>query len=215
VGGGLPATALEVRLGAGGLRFEGRSVVGSAPADPVQGLQNAMREAEARLAQATLTGGAAELVVLDGPLTYFAGGPAVGMVKRQARTYLDAERAQVLPKLATGERTPIFRLGEQRLERWSWYLRLAPRRAVDGAMTDIVRLEVAASDGLNAARRLADLCGAVLPRFAPRPARDPRAPQNLFPISALEGALRHRLGDAALVRRALEAHIHEEVRLAG
>ena len=64
-------------------------------------------------------------------------------------------------------------------------------------MAGIVRLEVAAHDGLEAALRLADLTSAALPRFAPRPGRDPRAPQNLFPISALENMLRHRLGDAA------------------
>jgi hypothetical protein len=69
--------------------------------------------------------------------------------------------------------------------------------------------------GLAAAQRTADLTGAILPRFAPSPARDPRAPQNLFPIGALESVLRHRLGDPALVRRALEVQISMEVGRAG
>jgi hypothetical protein len=133
------------------------------------------------------------------------------MVKRQSRSYLDPARAAVLGRLARGQRSPIFKLGEQRLERYTWYLRLADRRAIDGTMAGIVRLEVGASDGLDAARRLADLTGAVLPRFAPTLGRDPRAPQNLYPVGALESALRHRLGDAALVRRALEARIYMEV----
>lgn len=211
VGGGLPPMSMPVTIGEQVLSFTGRSVTGITPLDPIQGLQNAMRAAEAGLAEKTLASGKAALVVSDGPLTYFAAGPAIGMVKRQSRSYLDAERVSVLGALRTGERTPIFKLGEQRLERFSWYLRLAPRRPIDGAMAGVVRLEVAAQDGLGAAQRLADLTGAALPRFAPTPGRDPRAPQNLYPISALESVLRHRLGDAALVRRAVEERIYDEV----
>ena len=51
-----------------------------------------------------------------------------------------------------------------------------------------------------------------LPRFASDPVRDPRAPQNLYPVGALEARLRHRLGDPLLIRRATLAHLHEEVR---
>src|SRR4051812_6983543 len=210
-GAGLRPQRLELAIGAHPLRFEGRSVQGATPIDPIQGLQNAMREAEARLAEETLAAGGADLLVSDGPLTYFATGPAVGIVKRQSRSYLDPARAAVLGALEPGERSPIFKLGEQRLERYSWYLRLAAQRAIDGAMAGIVRLEVAARDGLDAAREIADLTAVVLPRFAPRLGRDPRAPQNLFPVGALESTLRHRLGDAALVRRALEVRIRSEV----
>lgn len=215
VGGGLAAGAIEVAIGGRQLRFEARSVPGITPVDPIQGLQNAMREAEARLAERLVTSGDTDLLVSDGPLTYFAAGPAVGLIKRQSRSYLDPERARVLSRLRVGERTPIFKLGEQRLERYSWYLRLAEQRPIDGAMAGIVRLEVAAQSGLEEASRLAELTCAVLPRFAPRPGRDPRAPQNLFPVGALESVLRHRLGDAALVRRALEVQIYSEVQSAG
>lgn len=215
VGSHLSPDPLAVPVGAGTLHFAPRSEPGATPMDPLQGLQNAMRAAEAQLASDTLARGRADLVVCDGPLTYFSAGPAVGMIKRQARSYLDAPRTRVLSLLAVGERTPIFTLGEQRLERYAWYLRLAARRPIDGEMASIVRLEVATEGGLRAARDLAQLTGAILPRFAPRPGQDPRAPQNLHPISALEGVLRHRLGDGALVRRALEARIYEEVRGVG
>jgi hypothetical protein len=215
IGGGLELPGIEMTVGCQRMHFEPRAVAGESSLDPIQGLQNAMREAESQLAADVITDGSVELVVSDGPLTYFATGPAVGMIKRQSRSYLDPERAKVLGELAAGERTPIFKLGEQRLERYSWYLRLAEQRVIDGTMAGIVRLEVAMHDGLEAAVRLADLTSATLPRFAPRPGRDPRAPQNLFPISALESVLRHRLGDPALVRRALEVYIYEEVLGAG
>jgi uncharacterized protein len=211
VAGGLSADPLDIEIGARRLRFEPRSVAGATPLEPIQGLQNGMREAEALLAQDLLSGGGVELVVSDGPLTYFASGPAIGLVKRQSRAYLDGAHAQVLGRLQAGERTPIFKFGEQRLERYSWYLCLAPRRVIDGAMAGLVRLEVLANGGIDHALELADLTSAVLPRFAPTPGRDPRAPQNLYPVSALEARLRHRLGDPALIRRALETAIHAEV----
>ncbi|MGO9958216.1 MAG: hypothetical protein ACLP50_19985 [Solirubrobacteraceae bacterium] len=211
IGGGLNAGALGVRIGGRIVVFEPRSVAGLTPLDPIQGLQNAMRAAEASLAQRIIAAGDAELVVSDGPLTYFASGPAVGVIKRQARSYLDTERARVLGLLDVGERTPIFKFGEQRLERYSWYVRLTSRRAIDGAMVGLVRLEVAAFDGLDEAKALAELTCATLPRFAPAPGRDPRAPQNLYPIGALESRLRHRLGDPALIRRGIETTIYAEV----
>jgi len=211
VGGGLLPPVLDVGIGRGTMSFRPQSVPGVAPLDPLRGLQNVMRQAEADLARRTLASGHADLVVSDGPLNYFLQGPAIGMVKRQSRSYLDASRAEVLAQLQPGERTPIFKLGGQRLERYSWYLRLSQPRRIDGTMAGMVRLEVAASGGLEAARLLADLAGAVLPRFASQPGKDPRAPQNVYPVGALENSLRHRLGDAMLIRRNFEAQLMTEV----
>ena len=59
--------------------------------------------------------------------------------------------------------------------------------------------------------QVADATASCLPRLAPSPGRDPRAPQNLLPIGALEGALRRRLGDARLVRRHIEALVAREI----
>lgn len=211
VGGGLLPPGMTLIVGRSLLEFASRSVPGVAPLDPLRGLQNAMRAAEAALARRLHESGAAELVVCDGPLSYFAEGPVVGMVKRQSRSYLDPDRSRVLGLLRAGERTPIFRFGAHGRELYSWYLRLSDPRPIDGAMAGVVRLEVAAGVGLAGAQELASLAGAVLPRFAAQPGRDPRAPQNLYPVAALEAVLRHRLGDAALIRRAIEARLLEEV----
>jgi hypothetical protein len=211
VGGGLEHGGLTVNIGSVAVEFRPSSVPGNAPLDPLRGLQNKMRTAEADLAASILGAGEADLVVSDGPLSYFAPGPAIGLVKRQSRAYLDPARAAVIADLRTGDRTPIFKLGAQRLERYSWYLRLAPRRAIDGSMAGVVRLEVAATAGLAAAQTLADLAGSLLPLFASQPAKDPRAPQNLYPVGALEGLLRRRLGDQHLIHRALETHLFREV----
>jgi len=207
VGGDLEHGDLTPTVGADTLRYVFIGVSGDTPIDPITGLQYVMREAEAALARRVFASESAELLVLDGPLTYFADGPVVGMIKRQARSYLPSDRSAILQALGAGERTPLFVLGEQRLERYSWYARLAPMRPFDGAMTGVVRLEVAKQVGLERARRLADLTTAVLPRFASVVGRDPRAPQNLYPVAQLERTLRHRLGDAALLRRALESEL--------
>lgn len=209
VGGGLTHGDLTPRAGGDELRYVSIGVSGTTPLDPIVGLQNVMREAEAALARRVFLAGEAELLVLDGPLTYFADGPIVGMIKRQSRSYLPNEQSSILGQLAAGERTPLFQLGEQRLERFSWYTRLAPVRPIDGAMTGIVRLEVPKEIGLEKARSLADLTTSVLPRFASVVGRDPRAPQNLYPVGQLERLLRHRLGDAELVKRAVEVALWE------
>ncbi len=207
IGGGLPPTPLLTWAA----HFAASSVPGADPLDPLRRLQNQMREAEAVLAREALASQRAELVVADGPLGYAMPGRIVGMVKRQSRVYLDGARAQVIPRLEAGERTPMFKLGHQRLERFSWYLRLTAGRRIDGALAGIVRLEVDASQGLEAARETAELAGSVLPTFASHPGHDPRAPQNLYPVGALETLLRHRLGDALLIRRAIEAALLEEL----
>jgi hypothetical protein len=211
VGGGLMHPELRCQIGHDDLCYAFVGVGGVTPLDPIVGLQNVMREAEAALARRIFLTGDAELLVLDGPLTYFADGPIVGMIKRQSRSYLPNGRSGILAELATGERTPLFQLGEQRLERYSWYLRLAVKRPIDGAMTGVVRLEVAKEAGVVKARELANLTSAVLPRFASVVGRDPRAPQNLYPVGELERVLRHRMGDAALVKRALEVAMWGEV----
>ncbi|MCO6502790.1 MAG: hypothetical protein J5I28_06890, partial [Acidimicrobiales bacterium] len=55
------------------------------------------------------------------------------------------------------------------------------------------------ADAVRAAGRIT----ATLPRFASALHKDPRAPQNLYPIGGLERELRHRLGDRDLAVRAL------------
>lgn len=208
VGGDMMHPEMIAFVGGQPLHYPCTSVPGTTPLDPINGLQNLMREAEAALAADVAETGEAELLLLDGPLSYFSpDGPVVGLIKRQSRAYLPPDRSGILSELAGGERTPLFRIHRQRLERYSWYVRIASGREIDGVMTGIVRLEVSSRLGVEGAAELADLTASILPRFASRIGRDPRAPQNLYPVGQLETVLRHRLGDAALLRRALEAAI--------
>jgi hypothetical protein len=178
---------------------------------PLQGLQSAMRAAEADLAAALPAGTAADLVVLDGPLTHAdrVHGPVVGFVKRLLQQYLPPEREALLAALPTGGRTPLFSILDR--PRYSCYLRLGHGRSIESPLAGLARLELPGTLGIGEARRVADLAAAGLPRFASDPVRDPRAPQNLFPVGGLEDELRHLLGDPLVLRRAIESELMREV----
>jgi hypothetical protein len=186
-----------------GLDYRPVSTPSTDPGAPLQRIQDEMRLAEERLAR-TLAGEADTLVVTDGPLTFGEDvrGAAVGLVKRLFELYVDPGLLGVLAALPPSWRSPLFALrATARFARYSWFLRLAEPRPGDSDLAGLVRLEVAAGVGLEAARRLADATAAALPRFAPSRGRDPRAPQNLLPIGALEAHLRRAMGDGRLIRR--------------
>ncbi len=205
VTGGLVAETVEVAVGRGRVRFDPASAGGTDPNAALQRLQDLMREEERYLASRLVLAGAG-LVLLDGPLRLGQEPevPAVGVVKRFARRYLEPEQEALLGALGPGERTPVFGLLDQqgRLRGFSWYTRIAVLRGPWHDHAGIARCEVRASLGDAAAFDLADRVTALLPRFAGR-AWDPRTPQNLVPVGGLESWLRHRMGDRAMIRRAL------------
>ncbi len=213
VAGGLVIEPFSATLRAfgGAIVFEPRTEAQNTPVAPVAGLQTAMREAEGELAGRLAA--EVEVVFQDGPLSFLTSGVSgrvVGFVKRLQRQYLDPAHHALLPRLGVGERTPLFLVGG-REPRYSWYLRIAFGRAIEAALTGVVRAECPAGYGVAEARRLANLSARELPRFASDAARDPRAPQNLYPVGGLEARLKHLLGDPAVIRRAIEAQIHSEV----
>jgi hypothetical protein len=145
----------------------------------------------------------AGLRVADGRLGRLGDIEVIGYVKSHHRTYLpDPERLRLAGALAAGERTPIFMVRGV-VEVYSWYLGLS---AEPGAppWTGVARCEVSTEIDIQHAVRLADLTTALLPRAVLPSWREARSPQNLGPIAALEWQLRRELGDAGLLRRAIE-----------
>jgi uncharacterized protein len=208
LGAAIEAPDLLVRVGSGEtISYRAVAVPGDDPEAPLQVLQNEMREAEGRLAAELAPTG---LVLADGPLHYPHGPDAavVGIAKRMVRTYLEGEPAALLSRLVPGERTPLFALGRQVLDRFAWYQRLIELREPWHDLSGLVRCEVRMSLGIARARELADRVAVEVPRYAGRPGIDPRAPQNLTPIGALEAELRRRLGNPELLRRALQSELY-------
>lgn len=161
-------------------------------------LQKCMGKLEAAVVR---DAGGAGLVVVDGPISGMRDVPeAVGYVKTHRVQYLQPPQSAVVAALEAGERTPLFVTGT-RFGRYSWYLRL-PGPVVH-SWAGVVRCELAAGVEVAEAVRVADVTAAVLPRFASKPHKDTRAPQNLYPIAGLERQLRHRLGDPTLLHRSL------------
>lgn len=190
---GSDAESVETMVGT----YEVMSTRGSTPEELWLGIQERMGDLEGEVASRHAD---VALVVVDGPLSHrrhVAG--AVGYVKTQHVQYLPDELRATLTGLPVGSRTPLF-LTTTSWSRFSWYLRLANGTGPAGGL---VRCEVKADMPVNEAARVADLVSATLPRFASARHKDPRAPQNLYPIGGLERELRRRLGDRDLAMRAL------------
>lgn len=198
-------------IGGTSLSFEGFPIATNTPIEALAALQNLMRTAEAELGQSLLSDDSC--VFVDGPLTYYsmAKQALVGIVKRIHRLYIPRECVPLLAQLRTGERTPLFLIRDNKLNRYSCFLRLAQPGRTEHPLAGIVRLEVRAAVDLTRIISLINYATYELPRFASSPIRDPRAPQNLVPIGALEDELKRRLGDSTLIRRAIEERILEGV----
>lgn len=190
-----------------GLTYLGESLAENDPLAPQTRLHRLMRMAE-ELHARELAMTPDRLVVLDGPLSFEdkQRGQALGLVKRLHELYLPPPMRPLLSLLRRGERTPLFHIGG-RFPRYSWFLRLAETAPTDSPLSGLARVEAHASLPLEEALHLADLSSYTLPTYAPGRHRDPRAPQNLLPIGALEHHLRRHLGDEALIRRRLETLI--------
>jgi hypothetical protein len=100
----------------------------------------------------------------------------------------------------------VFRIGST-WARHTWYLRLPC--APGAPWAGVVRVECSADLPAAEAVALASTSQVTLVRFASTEYKDSRAPQNLYPIAGLERALRRRLGEPAVLYRALRrAAVH-------
>jgi hypothetical protein len=200
-GSGLMGDLPPVR---GGWSWRSVSIADPSPDAPLRELQTRMRQEEGRLAEALCE--KQYLVLIDGPLNFLRSRdlPVVGYVKTHHRALLASEHHARIPQLCAGERTSLFRLGE---DRYSCYLRLTAPGQTTGPWSGIVRLEIPQSAGFMAAKNVVNRVAALIPRFAGIPHRDMRAPQNLQPIGALEHHLRHLLGNAGLATRAVRESV--------
>ncbi len=196
----LTASAIAFALEAEAGTYTPEPVAGGSLAELSTALQERLRRLEIEVA---IQQKDSDLLVVDGPLSsHHARQGVVGYVKSHHVSYLERDLERVVSRLEAFERTPLF-LTTTSYPRYSTYLRLGGDRT--HAFSGVVRLELSAETPFSEVRRLASLAAAALPRFGSVPHREPRAPQNLFPVGALERELRRRLGDPAIVHRSLRA----------
>lgn len=199
-------------VGGSALRFVAEQRPESSANGLIDALNRAMLDAEGALAESLALDESA-LTLVDGPLRHVrsAGQRLAGYVKRVVHWYVSPREQRLLLTLRAGERTPMFRLSDPEDSavpgRLCWYVRIAELPANYHPLSGVMRLEASDRLPLGQAVVLADQATAALPRLASSMAREPRAPQNLIPVGALETLLTHRLGDREWVRRALTAHL--------
>jgi hypothetical protein len=180
-------------------RYEARRVEVRDPNRLVNAAQSRLEALEREVSGAVARDG--DLLVADGRLRARVRlANAVGYVKTHHSRYLPERLTAVVTGLHPGQRTPIFTIGTQ-FPVHTWYLRLPGPG--ESAWAGMVRIECDADLSTDAAVALADLTAVTLPAYASAPHKDPRAPQNLVPISGLERRLRASLGDPRLLHRAL------------
>ncbi|WP_052055499.1 hypothetical protein [Myxosarcina sp. GI1] len=183
----------------------------NSPQAALSSIQKAMLKAEARLAEKYNHPDI--LVIRDGPLlygSYKSPGLTLGYVKTMGRQYLTEDAASILWHLGLGERTPIFAVGkpEKFKSHWSWYLRsgeqnIVPKKLGYHDLHGIVRLDLYSEVPIEKAIEIANLSTVLIPQYASHPVRDPRAPQNLTPVSGLEKQLGRYMGDRKTIERRL------------
>jgi uncharacterized protein len=173
----------------------------------VRGLivQNAMLAAEEQLVSQQ-TNDTHTLVIRDGRLSHKSANFVLGYVKTMQKNYLSEKYAAMLWQLSPQTRSPIFLIKEQNRPRYSWYIKSGDGSAKKSHhdLHGIVRLELSSEISLEAAKEIANQTSYLIPQYASHPSRDPRAPQNLTPVGALERKLGRRMGNAALITRRLQ-----------
>ena len=209
VGGATRAEPLVVPAPKRPLVFEVLPATGTGRHGAMQAAAVRRRDLELATVQKHLP--STPLVIADGRLIDLTRGPnqLAGIAKTLHQLYVAGEQRALIPRLSAGERTPVFSIKDAWGARHSWFLRLPYTRPIHHSYAGIVRLEIP-QDGARSPVEVADMLSHNLPRFASRPEHDPRAPQNLLPVGALEKRLRHELGDQAFIRRAIEDHLSKE-----
>lgn len=176
----------------------------------VRGLivQNAMLAAEEQLIAQQVADYTDTLVIRDGRLSYNSPQFVLGYVKTMHKSYLSEKYAALLWKLSPKQRSPIFLIKEKNRPRFSWYIKSGncqhPEQQGYHTLHGIVRLEISSEIPLEIVQEIANQTAHLIPQYASHPSRDPRAPQNLTPVGALEQELGRQMGDATLIKRRVQ-----------
>jgi hypothetical protein len=190
------------------VEYEVKSSSSHDPADFGQELNNLMQELEHRVAQEQVDRTDVQAVITDGSIPYkhqlTAGtGKLAGIIKNVQKAYLQHDQFATVLDLKAAERTPLFEIrysgNSGRSSKMSFFLRLRPIGAFSSNMANLVRIELPVM-GLTDATHLANLASAIAVHYSSNLWGDTRAPQNLYPVGALETALKNRLGDQRFLR---------------
>lgn len=183
--------------------------------DALEGtLQSDMLRKERALAARLIDQFPDALILCDGPRPLLGGEEnVVGYVKTIRDQKIPPEQINQVRLLEEGQRSPLYLVHtkDPRHQYYEWFLRLRDPRPWLHSFAGLVRLQALAGSApasrLAEVVRLADWSCLQLPLFSSRQHQDPRAPQQLLPIRALESELRRRMGDTRLLRRRITSYL--------
>lgn len=177
-------------------------------------LQFEMLRAERKLASRLFDENPEALIICDGPRPRMGdANRVVGYVKTIHDVRIGQAQLEVVRKLEQGQRSPLFLVtGEDKSQSYfEWFLRLRDPRPWLYSLAGMVRLQAYAGTNPDArlpeVQALADGLTQRLPTFASRQHQDPRAPQQLLPIRALESELRRYMGHPQIIRRRITQYL--------
>jgi hypothetical protein len=183
----------------------------------VRKLQQEMLEAEKALAGNLADTHEHALIIVDGRRSLVSRERnLVGYVKTIHDIKINRAQLDVVQKLEQGERSPIYLVNPGRSEQqyFEWFLRLRDPRPWLYSLAGMVRLQAYAGSEaeqyLGDTINLANWLSATLPKLASRQHQDPRAPQQLLPVRALEAELRRRMGHPAVLRRRITRFLSQD-----
>ena len=182
----------------------------------IRKVQNMMLAAERRLSVLLMQAHPQSLIVHDGPLPKGRESGfenIVGYVKTIHSLKLGRSELEVVRSLAQGQRSPLYLVQEKEasLNHFEFFLRLRDPNPWLFSLAGMWRIQIHAGqrvkEKLEAAQNLADYLSIQLPKFASRQHQDPRAPQQLLPIKALEAELKRKMGHPQVIRRRITQYI--------
>lgn len=183
----------------------------------VRKLQQEMLTAEKELGVRLAESHDNALIIVDGRRSLVNyNRNLVGYVKTIHDIKINRAQLDVVQKLEQGERSPIYLVNPGRSEQqyFEWFLRLRDPRPWLYSLAGMVRLQAYAGSEpeqyLENTITLANWLSATLPKLASRQHQDPRAPQQLLPVRALEAELRRRMGHPAVLRRRITRFLSQD-----
>jgi hypothetical protein len=167
-----------------------------------------MKEIEQEIITSLVVRDEVEMVIADGSLSlqrmkkYPEGKTIVtGIIKAIEKLYISNTNLSYISKLKVGQRSPIFSLAYKDYgeEKFSFFIRLQTPMSFSSGFSNLARVEMEPDITAKAIEK-ANLIAATILYFASGFNSDARAPQNLYPVIALEKVLKTRLGDIRLIR---------------
>ncbi len=201
----------------GKLQYE---VVASAERDSeavLRKLQFEMLAAERLLTSNLVDNYPNALIINDGPRPRIGFEPnVIGYLKTSHSIPIGPKKIQLIRQLEQGQRSPLYLVkGQDSTQNYfEWFLRLRDPNPWLYSLAGMVRLQAVA--GKEPQKRLDDVCELAnwlaikLGDFSSKQHQDPRAPQQLLPIRALETELRRQMGNLQIIRRRITTYLSQQ-----